>query len=187
MQLEKKFMDKLFLVKPSVKHKKEYEEMMEEWERYGGRLHPGALRNYSDKQMKKVTFEEWLNWIEEDGDKETCPSGTVPQDLYFLVNEKERILGAITIRHYLNERIIKYGGHFGIGIRPSERLKGYATKIIGLGLLVAKKEYEIKELLYTCDKDNIGSAKAIINNGGIFLGETIGENGNIIQRFSLEL
>jgi predicted acetyltransferase len=169
-----------------MKYKKGYEEMMEEWEKYGGRLHPGALRNYSTKQNKKVTYEEWLKWIEEDRNEETCPFGTVPQDLYFLVNEKERILGAITIRYYLNERIKKNGGHFGIGIRPSERLKGYASKMIELGILIAKKDYEIKELIYTCDKDNIGSAKAIINNGGIFFDEIIEENGNIIQRYSLE-
>jgi predicted acetyltransferase len=170
-----------------MKYEKEYEEMMEECEKYGGRLHPGALRNYSNIQKKKVTFEEWLKWIEEDRNEQTYSFGTVPQDLYFLINKDERVLGAITIRHFLNERLKKNGGHFGIGIRPSERLRGYASKMIELGILIAKKDYGIKEILYTCDRDNIGSAKAIINNGGIFLDEIIEENGNIIQRYSLKL
>ena len=180
-------MNKLFLTKPLLKHKNEYEEMMDEWEKYGGRLHPGALRNYSDKQGKKVTFIEWLKWIEEDRSEENCPSGTVPQDLYFLVNKKERILGAITIRHYLDEKYTKNGGHFGVGIRPSERLKGYASKMIELALVIAEKEYGIKNLIYTCDKDNIGSAKAIQNNGGVLLEEIMEDTGNIIQRYSLDL
>jgi predicted acetyltransferase len=157
-------MDQLILIKPLLKHKAEYEEMMDEWEKYGGRLHPRALRNYSDKQKRKVTFEEWLKWIEEDRGEETCPSGAVPQDLYFLVDKKERILGATTIRHYFDEKYTKNGGHFGVGIRPSERLKGYASKMIGLAILIAKNEYGIKEIIYTCDKDNIGSVKAIQNN-----------------------
>ena len=180
-------MEKLFLTKPLLRHKKEYERMMDEWEKYGGRLHPGVLRRYSDMQKKNVTFEKWLEWIEDDRNKETCPTGTVPQDLYFLVNEKKVILGGITIRHYLDEKYTKNGGHFGVGIRPSERLKGYASKMIELALIIAKNEYGIKKILYTCDKDNIGSAKAIQNNGGRFLDEIIEDDGNIIQRYSIEL
>jgi predicted acetyltransferase len=180
-------MEKLFLVKPLLKHKPQYEEMMDEWEKYGGRLNPGALRNYSDKQKKKVTFEEWLKWIEEDRSKETCPSGAVPQDLYFLIDKNERILGAITIRHYLDEKYTKNGGHFGVGIRPSEQLKGYASKMIELALPIAKNEFGIKKIIYTCDKNNIGSAKAIQNNGGKFIEEIIEENKNIVQRYSIEL
>ena len=44
------------------------------------------------------------------------------------------MVGAVNIRHYLNEYLLKYGGHIGDGIRPSERRKGYATKMISLAL-----------------------------------------------------
>lgn len=30
------------------------------------------------------------------------------------------------MRYYLNESLLKEGGHIGNGIRPSERRKGYA-------------------------------------------------------------
>ena len=37
--------------------------------------------------------------------------------------------------------------------------------------------------LMICDKDNIGSAKSIINNGGILENEFINSNGEIEQRY----
>ena len=39
--------------------------------------------------------------------------------------KRNRIVGAICIRHYLTEALLNSGGHIGDGIRPSERRKGY--------------------------------------------------------------
>ena len=33
-------MEELKLVRPSMEHKRQYEEMMDEWESFGGRLNP---------------------------------------------------------------------------------------------------------------------------------------------------
>ena len=49
------------------------------------------------------------------------------------------MVGAINIRHKLNDYLLNYGGHIGDGVRPSERKKGYATKIIGLALKECQK------------------------------------------------
>ncbi|MEO1263856.1 MAG: GNAT family acetyltransferase, partial [Bacteroidota bacterium] len=48
----------------------------------------------------------------------------------------------------------------------------YATKILELSLSEAKK-IGIKKALLTCSKDNIGSAKVIQKNGGIFRKEQL--------------
>ena len=51
--------------------------------------------------------------------------------------ERNKMVGAINVRHKLNDYLLNYGGHIGDGIRPSERKKGYdkpVTKIIGLVL-----------------------------------------------------
>lgn len=52
-------MEELKLVRPLAEHKLQYESMMEEWETFGGRLNPGALRRYSKKQQRNVSYEEW--------------------------------------------------------------------------------------------------------------------------------
>jgi predicted acetyltransferase len=62
------------------------------------------------------------------------------------------------------------GGHIGCAVRPTERQKGYGTKIISLGLKRCK-ELGIRKVLVVCDKENIGSSKAIINNNGILENE----------------
>lgn len=95
------------------------------------------------------------------------------------------MVGAVNIRHDLNEYLLKYGGHIGDGVRPSERRKGYATKMINLALKECKK-LKIKRVLLVCDKNNIGSAKSIINNGGILENEDINDD-KIIQGYWIDL
>lgn len=94
-------------------------------------------------------------------------------------------VGAVNIRHYLNESLYKSGGHIGDGIRPSERRKGYATAMIDLALEKCK-ELGINKVLMTCDKTNIGSAKSIINNGGVLESE-FEEDGVVEQRYWITL
>ncbi len=43
-----------------------------------------------------------------------------------------------------------------------------------------------EEVLMVCDKDNIGSVKSIIKNGGILENE-LNENGKIEQRYWIDL
>jgi predicted acetyltransferase len=113
--------------------------------------------------------------------------GKVPDSVFFLLDEERNILlGAVNIRHYLNDYLLKYGGHIGDGIRPSERRKGYATKMIELALIECKK-LGIDKVLMVCDKSNIASAKSIIKNGGILEDEFMDEDGEIQQRYWIEL
>ena len=76
--------------------------------------------------------------------------------------------------------------HIGDGIRPSERKKGYATKMIALALEECKK-LNIDRVLMVCFKDNIGSSKCTINNGGVLENEIIHEDGTIDQRYWIKL
>ena len=77
------------------------------------------------------------------------------------------------------------GGHIGDGVRPSERKKGVATKMIALALEECKK-IGIDEILIVCDKENIGSSKSIQNNGGILENEVI-IDGIVEQRFWISI
>lgn len=113
-------------------------------------------------------------------------SGLVPDSTFFCLDEERNIIvGAVNIRHYLNEYLLAHGGHIGDGIRPSERRKGYATQMVGLALEECKR-LGIKKVLMVCDKDNIGSAKSIIKNGGILENEQK-EDGKVEQRYWINL
>lgn len=171
MASEKKT-ENLRLERPSLKHKEQYEAMMDEWETYGGRLNPGALRRYSRIEQKNVTYEKWLSWMEED--RKTT------QDLFFLMKENS-LLGAISIR-YKGDPV---DGHSGFGIRPSERNKGYATKMLSLALPIIKN-YGIDPLVLSCAKDNIGSAKTIQNNGGKYMREVV-DDGETVSIYHIDL
>ena len=92
--------------------------------------------------------------------------GYVPMTAYWLV-ENDEFIGEISIRHQLTESLKRYGGHIGYAIRYSSWNKGYGTKMLSLALKKAK-EMGLEKVLITCDDDNIGSARVMEKNGGVF-------------------
>jgi len=88
----------------------------------------------------------------------------VPSTDLWLV-DGDKYIGRLSIRHELNDKLRRFGGHIGYAIRPSERGKGYGNKILELGLTYAK-ELGIKHILLTCDETNIASKKIIEKLGG---------------------
>ena len=156
--------------------------MIDEWksdhEANGGNRSPWAIfkNDYHD-------FDYYLEHLEIKEPKD----GKVSDSVYFLLDvERDILLGAVNIRHYLNESLLQFGGHIGDGIRPSERRKGYATEMIRLSLIECKK-LGLQRVLMVCDKTNIGSAKSIIKNGGVLENELVDETGKTQQRFWIEL
>lgn len=164
----------LRLVRPAPEHQTEYEAMMDEWKAFGGRLNPGALRRYSKKLQRTVSYERWLEWTAEDR--------MTRQDLYFLMSG-EHILGAISIRFGK----VGQEGHCGYGIRPSERGHGYAAVMLSMALPIMK-DYGIDTVLISCAEDNIASEKTILKNGGVFLrSEPDEDDGEMLKLFEIHL
>jgi len=128
-------------------------------------------------------FSDYESWLEKTL-KIRCEAADynlVNADTYFaLINDE--IVGMIQIRHKLNDYLLKFGGHIGYSIRPKERKKGYATKMLKLALEECRK-LGIKKVLITCNKDNPASERTIIKNGGVFEDEITEDNGNIILRY----
>ncbi len=91
--------------------------------------------------------------------------GYVPQTLYWL-SVDDKLVGIGKLRHYLNGRLLKSGGHIGYGILKSERKKGYGNLILQ-ELLKKAKTIGIDKALVTCDENNLGSRRVIENNKGI--------------------
>lgn len=75
-------------------------------------------------------------------------------------------VGISKLRHYLNEDLLKVGGHIGFCIRPTERGKGYANEILTRTWSMAR-QMGINKVLLTCGIENIASWKTIENCGGM--------------------
>ena len=115
-------------------------------------------------------YDVWLEMITNERLGIDLEKGKVPVTKYFLMRDA-RIIGHLTIRHSIdNEFLAVYGGHIGYGIRPSERKKGYGTKILAMALEECKK-IGLEEVLVTCRESNTGANKVIINNGGVLQGK----------------
>lgn len=163
------------LIEPTLELEKEYSDYISEWEKSGEKIVPyAAIRSIP---IYKELFNSWKVQTT----SKAYEDGFVPSSLYFLVDENIRIYGALHIRHELNDYLLSYGGHIGYGIRPCERKKGYASKMLLLSLQIVKN-MGIKKALVTCDKVNIASAKTIINNGGLLENEVV-EEGEVTQRY----
>lgn len=165
------------LVKLTKEYRKHLEEMMQEWTSMGEKIVPYAIRKNDYRN-----FDYYLDNLEIVQETD----GKVPDTTLFCLDlDRNIFVGAVNIRHYLTEEMLVNAGHIGDGVRPTERRKGYATAMIGLALKEAKK-LGISRVLMVCDKNNIGSAKSIINNGGILENE-IEVNGVVEQRYWIDL
>ncbi len=172
----------LKLIKLTRDYEKQLGEMIDEWKEDQEKNHT----NHSPWAIFKNDYHDFDYYLD-NLEIKAAANGKVPDSVFFLLDEEsDRLLGAVNIRHYLNDYLLREGGHIGDGIRPSERRKGYATKMIGLALQECKK-LGIDKVLITCDKDNVGSSKSIINNGGILENEIINEDGELEQRYWITL
>lgn len=167
----------LKLVKASMEYRNQISDMMEEWNNYGEKIIPYAIR-----RLDYRNFEQYCKNLEVKDNRD----GLVPDSTFFCFDEERNMMvGAVNIRHYLNESLLLNGGHIGDGVRPLERRKGIATRMIALALEECRK-LGIKRVLMVCDKDNIGSAKSIMNNGGVLENEIV-VDGVIEQRFWIDI
>lgn len=104
------------------------------------------------------------------------PSGYVPDTSFFAFNSSAQIVGRISIRHRLNDFLLRIGGHIGYGVLPEFRRRGYASEMLKRSLPFCRKELGLNKVLLTCDDDNLGSIRTIENNGGV-LENTITDSG----------
>lgn len=163
------------LVKLTSQYKNHLFDMMDEWVLSGEKIMPTAIaiNDYHD-------FEYYINHLCRD--KEI--NGIVPETTFFCLDmDRDIFVGAVTVRHYLTERLMN-AGLIGDGIRPGERRKGYGSAMIGLALLEARK-LGINKVLMCCDKRNIASAKSIMNNGGVLENE-VEVNRIVKQRYWID-
>jgi predicted acetyltransferase len=110
-------------------------------------------------------FAAWVRRLLRESDPATLlPAGLVHCTYWWIVEDDE-VLGAIALRHELNDFLLRAGGHIGYGVRPSARRRGLASYALGAVLPHAAK-LGLPRVLVTCTVDNEGSRRVIEHNGG---------------------
>ena len=167
----------LKLVKLSEVYREQLNDMMDEWTATGETIVPYAIvkNDYRD-------FDRYLAQLE----VKEATGRLVPDSVFFcLDDETNRFVGSVNIRHRLNAALLRGGGHIGDGVRPSERRKGVATRMIALALEECRR-LGIEHVLMVCDKDNVASARTIQKNGGMLENE-IFDGETLVQRYWIDL
>lgn len=159
-------MSDLFLIEPNKEYQKSFEN------------YALAYRNINDehyfKKYKKAleNFQGYLNDIFNYSKGNNLPKEDVMTSTFWLIDNKE-VVGVVRIRH----EEVDSAGHIGYDISPNFRNKGYGNQILKLALEKAIK-IGIKEIVLTCNIDNITSRKIIENNNGILLSTIFDEEEN---------
>jgi len=156
-------MEELLLIRqPSVAYADQIAEYRKEFLEYGGSMDgTGPLRRIEDPH-------EYIRYCQECEDPARVPAHLVPATQFLLVRKNDdKLLGMLQVRHYFNDYLEKYAGHIGYSIRPSERRKGYAKKMLKMALPYCR-EIGLEKVLILCVDGNTGSEKTILANGGIY-------------------
>ncbi|MBQ9959528.1 MAG: GNAT family N-acetyltransferase [Oscillospiraceae bacterium] len=138
---------------------------LEQYESYAAWLHSLSLLADPEQAAKK-------NWVQS-------------TTLLCLRKEDDRLVGMITIRHTLNDFLRQYGGHIGIGVRPSERGKGCGSEMLRHALRFCAG-LGIKQALIGCSKDNAASRNTILRCGGRLIKEYLHTDGDTVQLYTAD-
>ena len=172
-------MKEIKLEQISSKHKDEIYRIKNEYDQINDDYNGAFFIKDIDSYEKKIN------------DLDNCSRGIidnpeyVPYICYVAVDEDDKIVGVCSLRYELNDYLLKFGGHVGYSVVPSERKKGYATKILELLLEEAKKK-NINRVLITCNSTNIGSMKVVEKNGGKLENE-IEHDGIVTKRYWINI
>jgi len=165
------------LVRPNTTLRDSYRGLVAEFVAADEKLVPFTLAFEHDD------FEAFLCHLDDCARGIDLPDGFVAHSTFWLVRDKTEVVGVSNIRHSLTAALRREGGNIGYGIRPSARRRGLGITILRQSLVRAA-ELGLAQVLVTCGKENVASAKSITRNGGIFDSEEyLSDRGEIVQRY----
>jgi predicted acetyltransferase len=165
--------ERLELAQPATRLEAEYLAFLDDFEAAGEVRIPGA----SGAQLARNDFAAFVQGMQADERGADLPPGIVPSSQFWLLRHDAAgatMVGISSLRHALTPALEDVGGHIGYSIRPSERQRGYGTRILALTLQHARA-LGLSRVLVTCDTDNTRSARIIVKNGGVLASEGYSE------------
>ena len=126
--------------------------------------HGESTINGSELLDRMESYDEWLKSVTDNASSETVNPSWVVTDTFFALDDNDRIVGIIDLRHELND-FLKDFGNSGYSVRPSARRKGYATEMLKL-IIQRAAEIGMEKLQLSVERSNEASVKTITKNGG---------------------
>lgn len=152
------------LIQPTVRLHRSWLAARDEWG--PGARQDGAGLHDDDEVDSAAGFARFVARLLREGDTSVPPAEGRVHASYWWVTEEASYLGGISLRHALNDFLLRAGGHIGYGIRPSARGRGLATWALR-SVLPHARALGLDEVLVTCDDSNLASARVIEKSGGV--------------------
>jgi len=174
--------DKCILIKPDISFERDIQAFRKEM------LEANSSIAGAGPLYRMDNINEWLEFNKKCEDEETLPENWVACEQFIYVREVDnKVVGMIQFRHYFNEFLEKYGGHIGYSVRPDERRKGYAKRMLADCLNICKL-HGLKDVLITCIQGNEGSKHTILANGGVYESAVYYEADNVyLERYWIHI
>jgi predicted acetyltransferase len=152
------------LISPTIRLRESWLASRDEW---GQGVHQdGAGLHAEDDVDTFEGFGAWVDRLLREADPAILLAAGRVHATNWWVTENDTYLGAISLRHSLNEFLLRAGGHVGYGIRPSARGSGLAAWALR-SVLPEARGLGLEKLLVTCSDDNLASARTIEKTGGV--------------------
>ena len=98
-----------------------------------------------------------------------------------------KMVGCMQVHNVLTQRMKDFTGHVGYSVRPSERGKGYAKKMLAKALDFLMS-FGFREINVSCLPENAASKKTIISNGGEYVETVFLDGDNVyLEKYRIKL
>ena len=152
------------LVAPTARLRESWLAARDEW---GRDVHQAGSGLHADDDVdSREGFAQWVTRLHREADPAIPPGPGRVHATYWWMADSDVFLGAITLRHALNDFLLRAGGHIGYGVRPSARRRGLASWALR-SVLPEARSLGLERVLVTCDDTNLPSARTIESAGGV--------------------
>lgn len=175
--------EELLFVEPSMNFEKEIaayrQEMLDADSSFDGCFSMKRMPNIKEYVDHCI---EWAN-----PRREADERGAWGNVLLAIRKSDMKMVGCMQVHNVLTERMKNYTGHVGYSVRPSERRKGYAKKMLAKAVDFLSS-FGFEEIVVSCLPENEASKKTILSNGGEYI-ETVflDEDKVYLEKFKIKI